>query len=145
MWTSGGKEGPKETFLSNRHLGLCFRERQPHAVLSLRLVQMGLILSRRKHNMEYFLQMMLQYVCLLCYTTECHPKPNLTPSQLGGHMTQTRLLRMFWQQHIGIRSIYEITKKPIASSLLRQRCLRWFGQTSLHAILTPCTKGLYRL
>ena len=41
---------------------------------------------------------------------------------------QRRLLRVFWQQHISNRSIRERPKQPIASSLLRQRRLRWFGQ-----------------
>ena len=34
---------------------------------------------------------------------------------------------MFWQQHINNQSIRERTKEPTESSLLRQRCLRWFG------------------
>ena len=40
---------------------------------------------------------------------------------------QRRLLRVFWQQHISNHSIHERTKQPTASSLLRQRRLRWFG------------------
>ena len=40
---------------------------------------------------------------------------------------QRRLLRVFWQQHISNHSIRERTKQPTASSLLRQRRLRWFG------------------
>ena len=40
---------------------------------------------------------------------------------------QRRLLRVFWQQHISNHSIRERTKQPPASSLLRQRRLRWFG------------------
>ncbi len=40
---------------------------------------------------------------------------------------QRRLLRVFWQQHISNQSIHERTKQPTASSLLRQRRLRWFG------------------
>ena len=40
---------------------------------------------------------------------------------------QRRLLRVFWQQHIGNHSIRERTKQPTASSILRQRRLRWFG------------------
>ena len=40
---------------------------------------------------------------------------------------QRRLLRVFWQQHISNYSIRERTKQPTASSLLRQRRLRWFG------------------
>ena len=40
---------------------------------------------------------------------------------------QRRLLRVFWQQHVINQSIRERTKQPTASSLLRQRLLRWFG------------------
>ena len=40
---------------------------------------------------------------------------------------QRRLLCVFWQQHISNQSIRERTKQPTASSLLRQRRLRWFG------------------
>ena len=40
---------------------------------------------------------------------------------------QRRLLRVFWQQHISNQSIRERTRQPTASSLLRQRRLRWFG------------------
>ena len=40
---------------------------------------------------------------------------------------QRRLLRVFLQQHISNHSIRERTKQPTASSLLRQRRLRWFG------------------
>ena len=40
---------------------------------------------------------------------------------------QRRLLRVFWQQHTSNHSIGESTKQPTASSLLRQRRLRWFG------------------
>ena len=40
---------------------------------------------------------------------------------------QRRLLRVFWQQHVSSQSIRERTKQPTASSLLRQRRLRWFG------------------
>ena len=40
---------------------------------------------------------------------------------------QRRLPRVFWQQHISNHSIRECTKQPTASSLLRQRRLRWFG------------------
>ena len=40
---------------------------------------------------------------------------------------QRRLLHVFWQQHISNGSIRERTKQPTASSLLRQRCLCWFG------------------
>ena len=40
---------------------------------------------------------------------------------------QRRLLRVFWQQHIRNHSIRERTKQPTASSILRQRRLRWFG------------------
>ena len=40
---------------------------------------------------------------------------------------QRRLLRVFRQQHISNQSIRERTKQPTASSLLRQRRLRWFG------------------
>ncbi len=40
---------------------------------------------------------------------------------------QRRLLRVFWQQHISNHSIRERTKQPTASSILRQRRLRWFG------------------
>ena len=40
---------------------------------------------------------------------------------------QRRLLRVFWQQHVSNQSIRERTKQPTASSLLRQRRLRWFG------------------
>ena len=40
---------------------------------------------------------------------------------------QWRLLCVFSQQHIINRSILVRTKKPTASSLLRQRRLRWFG------------------
>ena len=39
---------------------------------------------------------------------------------------QRRLLRVFWKQHSSNRSIRERTKQPTASSLLRQRRLRWF-------------------
>ena len=39
---------------------------------------------------------------------------------------QRRLLRVFWQQHISIRSIHERTKQPTASYLIGQRRLRWF-------------------
>ena len=41
--------------------------------------------------------------------------------------SQRRLLRVFWQQHISNHSTRELTKQPTASSLLRQRRLRWFG------------------
>ena len=34
---------------------------------------------------------------------------------------------VFWQQHVSNQSIRERTKQPTASSLLRQRRLRWFG------------------
>ena len=40
---------------------------------------------------------------------------------------QSRLLRVFWQQHISNHSIRERTKQPTVSSILRQRRLRWFG------------------
>ena len=40
---------------------------------------------------------------------------------------QRRLLRVFWQQHTSNHSISERTKQPTASSILRQRRLRWFG------------------
>ena len=40
---------------------------------------------------------------------------------------QRRHLRVFWQQHVSNQSIRERTKQPTASSLLRQRRLRWFG------------------
>ena len=40
---------------------------------------------------------------------------------------QRRLLCVFWQQHVSNQSIRERTKQPTASSLLRQRRLRWFG------------------
>ena len=42
-------------------------------------------------------------------------------------LCQWRLLRVFWQHHISNRSIRERTTQPTASSLLRQRRLRWFG------------------
>ena len=48
---------------------------------------------------------------------------------------QRRLLRVFWQQHISNHSIRERTNQLTASSLLRQRCLRWFGH--LHACHPP--------
>ena len=44
-----------------------------------------------------------------------------------GMRCQRRLLRVFWQQHVSSQSIRERTKQPTASSLLRQRRLRWFG------------------
>ena len=40
---------------------------------------------------------------------------------------QRRLLRVFWQQHTSNHSISERTNQPTASSILRQRRLRWFG------------------
>ena len=40
---------------------------------------------------------------------------------------QRPLLCVFWQQHITNHSIRERTKQPTASSILRQRHLRWFG------------------
>ena len=40
---------------------------------------------------------------------------------------QRRLLRVFWRQHISSHSICERSKQPTASSLLRQRRLRWSG------------------
>ena len=40
---------------------------------------------------------------------------------------QRCLLRVFWQQHISNQIIRERTNQPTASSLLRQRRLRWFG------------------
>ena len=40
---------------------------------------------------------------------------------------QRHLLRVFWQQHVSNRNIRERTKQSTASSLLRQRRLRWFG------------------
>ena len=40
---------------------------------------------------------------------------------------QRCLLCVFWQQHFSNQSIRERTRQPTASSLLRQRRLRWFG------------------
>ena len=40
---------------------------------------------------------------------------------------QRQGMRVFLQQHISNRSIHEHIKQPTASSLLRQRRLRWFG------------------
>ena len=40
---------------------------------------------------------------------------------------QMRLLLVFWQKHVNNQSISERTKQPTASSLLRQRRLRWFA------------------
>ena len=40
---------------------------------------------------------------------------------------QRRRLRVCWQQHISNHSIRERTRQPTASSLLRQRRLRWYG------------------
>ena len=40
---------------------------------------------------------------------------------------QRHLLRVFWPQHTSNQIIRERTKQPTASSLLRQRRLRWFG------------------
>ena len=40
---------------------------------------------------------------------------------------QRCLIRVLWQQHISNHSIRERTKQSTASSLLRQRRLRWFG------------------
>ena len=51
-----------------------------------------------------------------------HPRRSPTPRRC-----QRRLLCVFWQQHISNHSIRERTKQPTASSLLRQRRLRWFG------------------
>ena len=47
---------------------------------------------------------------------------------------QRRLLRVFWQQHISNQTIRERTKRPTASSLLRQRRMRWF--VHLHPMLS---------
>ena len=43
------------------------------------------------------------------------------------HAPWNRLLRVFYQQHVSNQSIRECTKQSTASSLLRQRRLRWFG------------------
>ena len=47
---------------------------------------------------------------------------------------QRRLLCVVWQQHISNQSIRERTMQPTASSLLRQRRLRWFGH--IHRMLS---------
>ena len=38
-----------------------------------------------------------------------------------------RVLRVFWQEHIGKQSIHERTQEATASYLLRQRLIRWLG------------------
>ena len=55
---------------------------------------------------------------------------------------QRRLLRVFWQQHVSHQSIRERTKQPTASSLLRQRRLRWFGHFLRMPSSPHCTKSL---
>ncbi len=40
---------------------------------------------------------------------------------------QRRLMRVFWLRQVSNHSIRERTKQPIASSLLRQRRLSWYG------------------
>ena len=54
---------------------------------------------------------------------------------------QRRLLRVFWQQHISNHSIRERTKQPTASSLLRQRRLRWFGHLHRMPSSLPVRRG----
>ena len=54
---------------------------------------------------------------------------------------QRRLLRVFWQQHISNHSIREHTKQPTASSLLRQRRLRWFGHLHRMPSFLPVRRG----
>ena len=55
---------------------------------------------------------------------------------------QRRLLRVFWQQHVSNQSIRERTNQPKASSLLRQRRLRWFGH--LHRMPSSLTvRGVF--
>ena len=54
---------------------------------------------------------------------------------------QRRILHVFWQQHISNRSSHEYIKQPTASSLLRQRRLRWFG----HLLRMPSTLPVRRV
>ena len=63
-----------------------------------------------------------------CYTALKHGPPP-SPIVFFDMRCQRRLLRVFWQQHIGNHSIRERTNQPTASSILRQRQrrLRWFG------------------
>ena len=55
-----------------------------------------------------------------------HPRRSPPPRRVR-HALYRRLLRVFWRQHISNQSIRERTKQPTASSLPRQRRLRWFG------------------
>ena len=55
------------------------------------------------------------------------PTHERTHISMFGVRCQWRFLRVFWQQHVSNKSIRERTKQPTASSLLRQRRLRWFG------------------
>ena len=54
---------------------------------------------------------------------------------------QRRLLRVFWQQHVSNQSICERPKQPTASSLLRQRALRWLG----HLLRMPSSLPVRRV
>ena len=54
---------------------------------------------------------------------------------------QRCLLHVLWQQHISNRSIRELTKEPTASSLLRQRPLRWYG----HLLRMPSSLPVKRV
>ena len=56
---------------------------------------------------------------------------------------QRRLLRVFWQQHISNHSIRERTKQPTASSILRQRRLRWFGHLHRMPSSLPARRVYY--
>ena len=54
---------------------------------------------------------------------------------------QRRFLRVFWRPHVSNQSIRERTKQPTASSLLRQRRLRWLGH--LHRMPPSLPPSLY--
>ena len=56
---------------------------------------------------------------------------------------QRRLLCVFWQQHVSNQSIRERTKQPTASSLLRQRRLRWFGHLHRMPSSLPVRRVFY--
>ena len=63
-------------------------------------------------------------------------------SSVFGMRFQSRLLRVFRQPHISNQSICEHTKPPTASSLVRQRRLRWFGNRIRMTSCLP-VRGVY--
>ena len=70
-----------------------------------------------------------------------HPRRSPSPRRVRHALSKAPPVCVFWQQHISNHSIRERTKQPTASSLLRQRRLRWFG----HIHRTPSSLPVRRV